>query len=141
MGRSYWFECMKCGYRAAVSGRADRGLHCFVQTIICQDCRQLYDAVTRIRVPEPITAKSGSNRRTTNPPGRLPASLAAGGPPTLQATLNRLSHLGSRLRWVQFKPQCPVSRLHRIQSWEAPGKCPRCGLHLEKNVLPYRLWD
>jgi hypothetical protein len=30
MGRSYWFECPKCGYRAKVSGRADRGLSFFV---------------------------------------------------------------------------------------------------------------
>ena len=52
MGRSYWFECPKCGYRAKVSGRADRGLSFFVQTILCRDCRELYDAVTRLRVPD-----------------------------------------------------------------------------------------
>jgi hypothetical protein len=52
MGRSYWFECPKCGYRAKVSGRADRGLTLFVQTILCSDCRQLYDAVTRLRVAD-----------------------------------------------------------------------------------------
>ena len=32
------------------SGRADRGLSFFVQTILCRDCRELYDAVTRLRV-------------------------------------------------------------------------------------------
>ena len=52
MGRSYWFECPKCGYRAKVSGRADRGLSFFVQTILCRDCRELYDAVIRLRVPD-----------------------------------------------------------------------------------------
>ena len=24
MGRSYWFECSRCGYRAKASGRLDR---------------------------------------------------------------------------------------------------------------------
>ena len=52
MGRSYWFECPKCGYRAKVSGRADQGLTFFVQTILCCDCRELYDAVTRLKVPD-----------------------------------------------------------------------------------------
>ena len=52
MGRTHWFECGKCGYRAKVSGRADRGLNFFVQTVSCLDCRQLYDAVTRVRVPD-----------------------------------------------------------------------------------------
>ena len=54
MGRSYCFECPTCGYRAKVSGRADRGLTFFVQTILCLDCRQLYDAVTRLRVPDEV---------------------------------------------------------------------------------------
>ena len=52
MGRSYWFECPKCGYRARVSGRADQGLSFVVQTILCCDCRELYDAVTRLKVPD-----------------------------------------------------------------------------------------
>ena len=52
MGRSYWFECVKCGYRAKVSGRADRGLNFFVQTILCRDCRELYDAITRVKIPD-----------------------------------------------------------------------------------------
>ena len=52
MGRSYWFECAKCGYRAKVSGRADRGITFFVHTILCRDCRELYDAVTRLRLAD-----------------------------------------------------------------------------------------
>jgi hypothetical protein len=50
MGRSFWFECSRCGYRATVSGGADRGRDLFVQTISCRDCRKLYDAVTRLRI-------------------------------------------------------------------------------------------
>ena len=45
MGRTYLFECSKCGYRARVSGGADRGRHVVVQTILCADCKELYDAV------------------------------------------------------------------------------------------------
>ena len=51
MGRSYWFECARCGYRAKVSGREDRGRTFFVQTEFCRDCRELYDAVSRALVP------------------------------------------------------------------------------------------
>ncbi len=49
MGRSYWFECPKCGYRAQVSGRSDRGFTFCVQTVACRDCRELFDAVTAVR--------------------------------------------------------------------------------------------
>src|SRR5215831_14184587 len=52
VGRSYWFECSKCGYRTKVAGRADRGLSFFVQTIVCRDCKELYDAVSRVKVPD-----------------------------------------------------------------------------------------
>ena len=64
------------------------------------------------------------------------------GPPSFQNALNRLTVTGARrYRWQQFKPQCPVSRSHRVQQWNDPDKCPRCGLFLEKNIIPYRIWD
>jgi Zn-finger nucleic acid-binding protein len=63
-------------------------------------------------------------------------------PPTFQAVLNRLPLTGvKRSRWLPFKPQCPVSTLHRIRSWNDPDHCPKCGVFLEKSALPYRLWD
>ena len=140
MGRSYWFECPKCGYRAKVSGRADRGLSFFVQTILCRDCRELYDAVTRLRVPD----ESGrAGRPCRMAPGQVAnprRSFSA--PPSFQAVLNRLPQTGvKRFRWLPFKLQCPVSALHRVRSWNDPDKCPRCGVYLEKSALPYRLWD
>jgi hypothetical protein len=141
MGRSYWFECVKCGYRAAVSGRADQGLHCFVQTILCRDCRQLYDAVTRIRIAGPSRSGPKADNRAGRTSMALRPGLSAERPPSFQSALNRLRYLGGKLQWVDVKLQCPVSRLHRIETWEGPGKCPKCGLHLERNVLPYRLWD
>jgi hypothetical protein len=141
MGRSYWFECSKCGYRAKVSGRADRGLNLFVQTIRCQDCRELYDAVTRIRVPEEPGSSIGSAaakpRRT-----RLLEAPRTPVPPSFQSALNRLLYMGARqYKWLQFKAQCPVSALHRIETWNEPNRCPRCNLPLERAALPYRIWD
>ncbi len=70
--------------------------------------------------------------------------LVASGPspPTFESVLNRLDYTGVKhFRWVHFKPQCPVSPIHRIQIWNEPVKCPRCGLYLEKNALPYRIWE
>lgn len=141
MGRSYWFECARCGYRAIVSGRADRGLDFYVQTILCRDCKALYDVVTRLRFPDQPTLESlrpdGVHRRQKLSPLRSPAS-----PPSFQAALNRLPHKGVRhFRWVKFSLQCPVSSVHRVETWNDPDKCPRCGLYLERNVLPFRIWE
>jgi hypothetical protein len=52
MGRSYLFECPKCGYQASVSGGADSGFELSVQTAACRDCRRLFDSVVRWRVPD-----------------------------------------------------------------------------------------
>ena len=71
MGRSYWFERSRCGYRAKVSGRADRGLHCVVQTILCRDCKELYDAVIRLRISEPALASAPGRDGKKEPPRLL----------------------------------------------------------------------
>jgi hypothetical protein len=140
MGRSYWFECPKCGYRAKVSGRSDRGLSFAVQTILCRDCRELYDAVTRLKVAEEAGewANFGGLLRTR----LLKTSTRLTTPPRFEAVLNRLPPSGAkRFKWIPFKLQCPVSALHRVRSWNAPDRCPKCGILLEKGALPYRLWD
>jgi hypothetical protein len=143
MGRSYWFECGRCGYRAKVSGKADRGLNFFVQTIVCQDCRELYDAVTRLKVPEEARLEmpgKPSGLRRLSFLGRQTAANSK--PPSFQSALNRLQYRGIKhFKWLNFKTQCPVSTHHRVQSWNEPNKCPRCGVHLEKGALPYRIWD
>ena len=141
MGRSYWFECAKCGYRAKVSGRADRGLDFFIQTVVCQNCRELYDAVVRLRVPD--EAQRGlKNRWGLTRLRALARQSFPIKPPSFQSALNRLQYTGvTRFRWVPFKPQCPVSPHHRVQMWNEPNKCPRCGTYLEKSAVPYRVWD
>jgi hypothetical protein len=140
MGRSYWFECPKCGYRAKVSGRADQGLSFVVQTILCCDCRELYDAVTRLKVPSELGGLGtfGGWRMARWPKTRPRITT----PPAFQAVLNRLLPKGvKRLKWLPFEIQCPVSAFHRVRSWNDPDRCPKCGVYLEKGALPYRLWD
>src|SRR2546430_1627238 len=115
MGRSYWFECPRCGYRAKVSGRADRGLNFFVQTIACQGCKALYDAVTRVKVPRAPAQGKVAGRGTMarrNPYCGL--SVA----PTFESMLNRLPYTGiRRFRSLSFDLQCPLSPAHRVQLW------------------------
>jgi hypothetical protein len=143
MGKSYWFECARCGYRAKVAGRSDRGSDFFVQTIVCQECKELFDAVTRTRVADgagaaPSQKLLGAFRR----PALLNLPRAPKVPPNFQLALNRLRfNPVLHYRWAEFKLQCPVSPAHRVETWSEPGKCPRCGLFLEKNALPYRVWD
>jgi hypothetical protein len=60
--------------------------------------------------------------------------------PKFAAALNRLPPRGAR-QWLKFKPVCPVSPLHRIRIWKQPDKCPRCGIFLEQNAIPFRIWD
>ena len=140
MGRSYWFECAKCGYRAKVSGLAERGLNFAVQTILCRECKSLYDAVTRLRVPD--TLKELHFTAGLRAQNILSPQRAVSSPPPFEAVLNRLPFKGIRyFKWIRFKPQCPVSAYHRVEEWNAPAKCPRCGVYLEQNAMPYRLWD
>lgn len=137
MGRSYWYECAKCGYRAKVSGRADRGLNLFVQTIVCRDCKELYDAVIRLKVFAGL-----ENRPDRARFGSFNPLLSGKRPPTFQTALNRLTVNGGRsFKWIQFPLQCPIMSFHRVEPWAEPDHCPRCGIYLEKNVLPFRIWD
>jgi hypothetical protein len=137
MGRGYHFECSKCGYRAIVSGRADRGLNLTVQTVVCRDCRKLYDAVIGLKIPMESGLKLGNLGF-----GQRGFARIRGTPPSFEEAVNRLPYQGApRFRWLKFKPQCPVSRFHRAEPWNEPEKCPRCGVYLERNALPYRIWD
>jgi hypothetical protein len=143
MGRSYWFECGRCGYRAKVAGKADRGLNVFVQTVACQDCKELYDAVTRVRVPAESAEKGRFKALGWRQPNWLARPRISATPPTFQSLLALLPYTGAkRFRWLWFNLQCPVSPLHRVRAWTAPGKCPKCQVFfLEQTVLPYRIWD
>lgn len=136
MGKSYWFECGRCGYRAKVAGRADEGLHLSVQTILCQDCREIYDAVTRLRVLD------GSQPAAHDSLAAVSLEKEVKRPPSFQWALNRLRYTGQKIsEWLKFPLRCPVSPVHKVRVWNDPDKCPRCGVYLEKAALAYRLWD
>lgn len=135
MGKTYLFECDKCGYRATVAGGAAAGDDVRVQTAFCRDCRTLVDCVTAMRVNRSglMTKQTFSNQSIRSPYQR---------PPTLAAALNRLPPTpGVRRVWLRFKLECPVNSTHRIEPWKHPGRCPRCRSYMEQNALPYRVWD
>jgi hypothetical protein len=137
MGRTYLFECLICGYRARVAGGAAEGAQFSVQTILCYECRELYDAVTSLKVLLPgIASNTGAGTQLAGKPRRLKAA------PPFSAVLNRLPLPSrTRSRWLHFKPVCAVHARHRIREWKQPDKCPRCGIFLEANAIPFREWD
>ena len=138
MGRSYAYECPKCGFQAKVSGGPDQGVLVWVQTIACKDCKKLYDAVARLKAPE------GSYANTAAAPnaGPVKSRISVVPPPAFPLVMNRVRPAGlKRFQWVSFKLQCPASPIHRVRSWNEPDRCPKCATYLEKSALPYRLWE
>jgi hypothetical protein len=127
MGRVYTFNCPRCEYRAHVSGGAEEGLHCRTQTIVCRDCRALHDVAVRVRVPEEKKQPLAKTKLLPVKENHLPPMLLFGKPP--------------RVNWLELKPCCPTNASHRTEPWTAPGKCPRCGGFMERDVMVFRVWD
>jgi hypothetical protein len=132
VGKTYFFECPLCQYRVKVSGGADSGRHCEIQTVICRDCRELYDVFTRQR-----RRKDAAN--VVKFPGfyrpEIPAVVLG------QSSINPSKAPPAPLVWQDSKLACPVAPEHIVEPWNDPGRCPRCGNYLEKNGFPYRTWD
>jgi hypothetical protein len=128
VGRTYLFECSYCQYRAKVSGGADSGVHCEVQTVVCRDCRELMDVFTKVR-----RLADGSSSAPEKFPGffrpEIPPVVLSGGT------------AGRRWFWEKCKLSCPVKPKHFVEAWNDPGRCPRCGNFMEKNGFPFRRWD
>ena len=146
MGRAFQFECPQCQYRATVSGGADRGVNCAVQTIVCHDCHLLFDALTRVlrRADEVGSAPvQGKPVRALPPDGiTIPPLRLVENPWSVFPPLPRPSSPPVRWLWAEVKPACPADDVHRIEFWNEPGRCPRCGNYLEKkSAFPWRLWD
>jgi hypothetical protein len=131
MGRTYVFECTKCGCKAKVSGRPERGVRFAVNTVSCKQCKQLYDVITRLKLPQP-----GDREIDDEPPAE---ELK---PPAFESVVNRLSLVkAKKYRWVAFELHCPRSPGHQVHAWKDPGKCPRCGIFMERSALPFCLWE
>src|ERR1051326_6040680 len=98
MGRSYWFECSKCGYRASISGGFDRGLNFAVQTIVCSDCKRLHDAVVRLRIPDSL--KERTFLFDLRPERELVPQRPHPSPPSFESLLKPLPYRGVKyFRW------------------------------------------
>ena len=52
MGESSTYRCPNCGYTALVAGGRACGFETVVETILCRDCRELYDAVAEERAQD-----------------------------------------------------------------------------------------
>ena len=126
MGRTYHFECPVCHYHAKISGGADSGIHCEVQTVVCRNCRELLDVFTKVR------RRPGGVEKI-----KFPAFFRPEIPPVILSD----SSGQRRLVWQIFKPACPVEARHFVEAWKDPGRCPRCGNFMEKNGFPTKNWD
>ncbi len=138
MGRTYLFDCARCGYQAKVSGGVDDGFRRIVQTIECRDCKELHDVPIRIRATETEVRASRGKW------GAKPFTAIAGGsePSLFSALTDRMLIAGlTEAKWSILKPVCPKSNRHRVRPWNSPGRCPRCGTYLERTLMPYRIWD
>jgi hypothetical protein len=109
---------------------------------VCKDCKELYDAVVRLKAAEFEAAgvrKDGTGPRSARLANSLRRAEAA---PAFASALNRLSLPGAkRYRWMEFNLSCPKSAMHRVAVWKETDPCPRCGVCLEKHPLPFRIWD
>ena len=147
MGRTFHFDCPRCQYQARVVGGADTGVNCAVQTIVCLDCRRLFDVFTRLRLREgeeespPAGVKTRSGRNLLPTGVIIPPLWLVENPWSVFSPGRRSSAPLKQRRWAEVKLVCPVAGTHRIKIWNTPGRCPRCGSYLEKNGFPYRLWD
>jgi hypothetical protein len=132
VGKTYLFECPQCQYRVKISGGTDGGRHCEIQTVICRDCRELFDvfkrqqrradAVDLVKFPgfhRPEIPPTILGESSVSPPAKKPAALV----------------------WRETELICPVEPEHFVEPWTDPGRCPRCGNFMEKNGIPFRAWD
>jgi hypothetical protein len=132
MGRTFHYHSTQCQYRARICGGADSGLDCDVQTVLCRECRELFDVFTRVRrvVGYGEFARHFSAfTRPEIPPVILRDSLFAP---------KRASP--RRFEWHKMKLTCPVAAKHFVEVWKHPGRCPRCHAFMEQEGLPFRVW-
>jgi hypothetical protein len=132
VGKTYLFECSLCQYQARISGGADSGLHCKIQTVVCHDCHQLYDVFIRQR-----------RRADAKDLVRFPGFHRPEIPPTIlgQSSVTPVIQPSAPLVWRESKLACPVDPKHSVEAWNDPGRCPRCGNFLERFGFPFRAWD
>jgi len=133
MGRTFHYQCTQCQYHADLSGGADSGLDCDVQTILCRDCRELFDVFTRVRRVagrKEFVRNFSAITRPEIPPVILRDSLFARKPAEPR-----------QFEWQKIKLACPVAAKHFVETWKHPSRCPRCHAFMEQEGLPFRVWE
>jgi hypothetical protein len=132
VGKTYHFECPLCQYGAKISGGADAGLNCEIQTISCRDCRQLYDVFIKVR------RRPGAMEKV-----KFPGFFRPEIPPVVlrESTSRPSKELPAKMIWQKFDLMCPVDAKHFVTAWKDPGRCPRCGCFMDKAGFPFRSWD
>ncbi len=140
MGKTYHFECPHCHYRSRISGGVDEGATCSVQTIVCRDCRELFDVFTRVRRrQQPMTTR----RTLMNSEIVIPPALLVEQPVRefSEKTEKSPTITPTPTYWEDQELFCPIAKSHRIEPWRDPGRCPRCVNFMEKNGFPWKLWE
>ncbi len=143
----FQYSCPHCEYQVRVVGGADNGVNCAVQTIVCLDCRKLFDVFTRLRLREGGEEASSQGNKTKSNRKLLPTGIVIPPIHLMENSWNdyspgrQISAPVQKKYWTDVKLACPIANYHRIEVWNWPGRCPRCGTHLESNGFPFRLWD
>ena len=132
VGKTYQFECPQCQYRAKISGGADSGWHCEIQTVICRDCKELFDVFRRQR-----------RRADAVDLIKFPGFYRPDIPPTIlgQSSVNPSQKPPPPLVWRATALACPMEPKHQVEPWRDPGRCPRCGNFMERDGIAFRAWD
>jgi hypothetical protein len=143
VGRTYHFECPRCLYRTRVSGSPDSGINCETATIVCHDCRHLYDVFTRLRLRNQGDCGERKKRAIEMRPPELviPPLALRENPVRVFQPGYRASMKPVESKWILVKLRCPMAAYHRVEPWQDPGRCPKCGTLLDKNAFPYRMWE
>jgi hypothetical protein len=133
VGKTYHYQCTRCHYHARISGGADGGVDCEVQTIHCRDCRELFDVFTRVR--REIGRIEFARKFSAFLPPEIPTVVLRDSLFVPKRAAPR------RFEWHKFKLECPVSAKHFVEVWKNPGRCPRCHAFMEAEGLPFRIWE
>ncbi|GAA5514937.1 hypothetical protein Dcar01_03701 [Deinococcus carri] len=119
MGTLYDFTCAACGYTAA-SGGMDRGIDTVYVTVHCLNCRELMDVLAGRLSHDLPPPPPSLGAPATSPPPR----------PTVPP----------KEKLAEVKWRCRTGRFHRLEPWQPPGPCPKCGEVIERGE-PVGIWD
>lgn len=154
MGRAYRYDCDRCGYRVDICGGSIEVADFHMNTIHCVECRALYDVLSAIELPRPISDRAFAPPTSRflnitderwgaieNRLGLRTCTLVR--KKELRFSVKANTPLAKRLTqtWYTLKIECPRNEHHRIKHWKEPGRCPRCFDYLQRGALPYREWD